>query len=191
MRPPLDDLDQPRFPEGNPIYVFYDTEFTDLNLAPDLLSIGLVAGSSDQELYIEIADADRRKSSEFVREVVLPLFGLHDPQILRRAAAAARIEEWLDELRSGDRTRPIVMVSDSPMDWQHLLDLFVLMPSELPWARQANITGHLVYAYMHSGRQNAAFDEALEDYFRRHREQHHALVDARALKAAFFEARFS
>lgn len=60
----------------------------------DLLSIGLVVADIDAELYIEIADADVRASSDFVKETVLPLFGRHSPEVPTRAAAAARIEAW-------------------------------------------------------------------------------------------------
>ena len=175
----------------DPLIVFYDTEFTDLGVSADLLSIGLVAADTDDELYIEIADAARAMSSEFVREVVLPLFGKHDPQILRRAGAAARIEQWLDALRERDRERPILMLSDYTGDWFHLLDLFTTMPGEFPWPRQMNLSAQLVQNHLLSGRQNCAFDEAQEDYFRRHGDRHHALVDARSLKSAWFESRFA
>lgn len=174
-----------------PIYVFLDTEFTDLGMSADLLSLGLVARDSENELYIEIADAERRQSSTFVLDEVLPLFGKHNPQVLRRVGAAARIEGWLDEIRDGNREVPIVLLSDYSGDWMHLLDLFVLMPGERPWPRQFNVSGQMVQSYLLSGRQSFAYEEAVADYFRRHGDQHHALVDARAMKHAWFESRFT
>ena len=176
---------------GDPITVFYDSEFTALSPDADLLSIGFAASDSDAELYIEIEDADLATASPFVREVVLPLFGQLDPEVLTRDAAATRIETWLDELREGDRQRQIVMVSDSPLDWQFFLELFVPMPGKPTWASETNVVGRMVQHLLGSGRQQAAFAEALEDYFRRHKGRHLALVDARALKSAYFESRFT
>jgi hypothetical protein len=175
---------------SEPLIVFYDTEFTDLGMSAELLSIGFVAADTNGELYIELADADRRGSSSFVREVVLPLFGRHNPQILRRAGAAAKIEAWLDGLREGNRERPILLLSDYGGDWMHLLDLFVTVPGEFPWPRQMNLSAQLVQNHLLSGRQNYTFDETQVDYFREHGDQHHALIDARAMKAAWFESRF-
>ncbi len=172
--------------------VMYDCEFTDLAPDSDLLSIGLVAADSGAELYIELLDADVRLSSDFVRAEVLPLFGRHKPEILLRDDAAARIEAWLDDLRSGDRQRQVVMVSDSQWDWRHLLELFgAPMPGQPPWAREVNVVGRLVNHMLGTGRQTNAFDQELERYHGRHGERHHALVDARALRSAYWESRFS
>lgn len=193
MRPDLSLLDLPPDPpsSGEPVTIFYDCEFTDLTTDADLLSIGFAASDCDAELYIEIEDAELATSSLFVREVVLPLFGKHNPEVLTRDTAATRIEAWFDELREGDRQRPIVMVSDSPLDWQFLLELFVTMPGQPPWTSDVNVIGRMVQHILGSGRQQAAFAEALESYFRCHKGRHHALVDARAIKAAYLESRFS
>jgi hypothetical protein len=171
--------------------IFIDTEFTDLNSDSDLLSIALVASDYDSELYVEISDANRALASPFVRTEVLPLFGQHNPEVLTREAAAARIQEWLDDLRDGDRSRQIVALSDSSWDWQHLLELYITMPGEEPWARTFNVVGRMVNSLLESGRQIAAFDVALEHYHQQHNQRHHAMVDARALKTAFWESRLS
>lgn len=172
--------------------VFYDCEFTDLTPDSDLLSIGFVAADVHLELYIELLDADVRRSSDFVRSEVLPMFGRHNPKVLTRSDAPARIEAWLDDLRSGDRQRQIVMISDSQWDWQHLLELFgAPMPGQPSWAHAFNLIGRMVQMMLGSGRQMSAFNEELERYHGRHGERHHALVDARALKSAYWESRFS
>lgn len=194
-RPDFDLLDLPPDPpsSGEPVTIFYDCEFTDLAPDSDLLSIGLVAADADvhSELYIELLDADVRQSSDFVKAEVLPLFGRHNPEVLTRSNAAARIEAWLDDLRSGNRQRQAVMISDSPWDWQHLVELFgAPMPGRQPWTREVNVVGRLVQQML-GGRQQQAFVEEQEAYFRRHEGRHHALVDARALKAAYWESRFS
>jgi hypothetical protein len=192
-RPDFDTLDLPPDPpsSGEPVMVFYDSEFTAISPDADLLSIGFAASDSDAELYIEIEDADLATASLFVREAVLPLFGRHNPEVLTRDAAAARIEAWFDGLREGDRQRQIVLVSDSPMDWQLFIELFVTMPGKPPWTSEINVVGRMVQHLLGSGRQQAAFAEALEIYFRQHKGRHHALVDARALKSAYWESRFS
>jgi hypothetical protein len=193
-RPDFDLLDLPPDPPsaGEDVVVFYDCEFTDLTSDSDLLSIGFVAADVHSELYIEILDADVRLSSDFVRQEVLPLFGRHRPEVLTRDAAAVRIVAWLDDLRSGDRQRQVVMVSDSQWDWQHLLELFgAPMPCQQPWTQVVNVVGRMVQMMLGSGRQMGAFNEELERYHRRHGERHHALVDARALKSAYWESRFS
>ncbi len=171
--------------------VFYDSEFTAISPDADLLSIGFAAADSDAELYIEIEDANFAIASLFVRTEVLPLFGRHNPEVLTRDAAAARIEAWFDGLREGDRQRQIVLVSDSPWDWQLFIELFIPMPEQAPWTSEVNVVGRMVQHLLGSGRQQAAFAEALEIYFRQHKGRHHALVDARALKAAYWESRFS
>ena len=192
-RPSFDLLDLPPDPpsSGEPVTVFFDTEFTAISPDADLLSIGFVVIDSDAELYIEIADANRAIASHFVRTEVLPLFGRHNPEVLTRNAAAARIEAWFDELREGDRQRQIIMVSDSPMDWQLFHELFIPLPGQAPWTSEVNAVGRMVSMLLDSGRQHQAFTEGQEAYFRCHKGRHHALVDARALKAAYLESRFS
>jgi hypothetical protein len=193
MRPDFDTLDLPPDPpsDGEPVTVFYDCEFTDLTSDADLLSIGFAAADSDAELYIEIEDANRAIASHFVRTEVLPLFGQHYPEVLTRDQAAVRISEWLDSLRDGDRQRQIIMVSDSPLDWQFFLELFIPMPGQPPWASDFNVVGRMVQHLLGSGRQQAAFAEALENHFRCHKGRHHALVDARGLKAAYWASKLS
>lgn len=171
--------------------VFYDCEFTDLSPASRLLSIGLVVADSDAELYIEIEDVDREAGSDFVKETVLPLFGRHAPEVLTRVDAAARIEAWLDSARGGDQQRQIQMIADSSWDWCHFLGLFPApAPSEPVWAAEFNLVGRMVQQLLGSGRQMAGLNEAMETYHGQHKQRHHALVDARALKAAYFEASF-
>lgn len=187
MRPDLSLLDLPPDPPSSdaPVTVFYDCEFTDLTSDAELLSIGFVASDTAAELYIEIADANRAIASLFVREEVLPLFGRHNPEVLTRAEAAVRVAKWFDGLRDGNRDRHILLVSDSDVDWPFFQEL---IGGSGP--REINIVGRTVHMLC-SSRQLTVFTEELEAYFRRHKGRHHALVDARALKTAFLESRFS
>lgn len=191
-RPDFDLLDLPPDPPstGAPVMVFYDCEFTDISSASSLLSIGLVAADSDAELYIEIADVDVSVSSDFVKKTVLPLFGRHTPEILTRVAAAVRIETWLDTLRDGDRQRQIQMIADSSFDWDHFLVLFPVRSSlESAWAAEFNLVGRVAQHLLDLTGPDRTFESALAMYHRQHGEQHHALVDARALKAGWMAAK--
>lgn len=189
------------------IRVFYDTEFTTPGRDGDLISIGCVTENytnadgrrAHDRLYIEILDYDRSSMSSFVEQTVLPLLSLHNPERLTRDQAAVRVTQWLSDVRGGDLSLEVIMLSDSNFDWQHLLDLNVPMPGETPWARQQNIVGRLIQQELTSGRQQSAFNEELELYWKRRRflqaslpcgGQHNALEDALAIKAAFKEAHF-
>ena len=53
--------------------IFFDTEFTDLNIDPKLISIGLVS-EDGREFYAELSDTYVPKEcGDFAREAVLPL----------------------------------------------------------------------------------------------------------------------
>lgn len=113
-------LDAPPEPDshGEPVLVFFDTEFTDLT-SSELLSIGFTASEFEAELYIEIEGAwSHPGCTDFVRQAVLPLFGRHNPETLSQEFAADRIESWFDELRDGNRRRGILLASDSGIDQQ-------------------------------------------------------------------------
>jgi hypothetical protein len=187
-RPDLDTLGHPL----DPVTVFYDCEFTDLTSDSDLLSIGFVACDFEAELYIEVSDANFALASLFVGTEVLPLFGRHTPEVLTRAAAATRIKIWLDGLREGNRGRQIILVSDSQWDWAHFLQLFPPpLPGQIPWAKDFNLVDQMVQRMLGSSGQMTNFEEEIESYHRTNRERHHALVDARGLRAAFLESSFS
>ncbi|HEY6896150.1 MAG TPA: hypothetical protein VI279_02730 [Rhodocyclaceae bacterium] len=159
--------------------VFLDCEFTDLAVGAELLSIALVDHYSDRELYIVISDADRERSSAFVREGVLPLIERHTPEVLSRKDAAARITQWLDELRVGADSRRVVALADSDWDWDLLVQL-----QGADWPQIAEVVGCQIQETMSPSRLSAFFME-VDAYHLRHQEHHHALVDARALKSAW------
>lgn len=182
-RPDFDLLDLPPDPPSDgqaPILILYDCEFTDFSPNAELLSIGLVAADTDAELYIELFDSLRTTSSDFVRETVLPLFGRHNPEVLTRAEAAVGILDWLEGVREDAGRRQVVVVADSPWDWQFFEELFPRLPPDL--------TGRLVWHLIEPvPLQN--FYVVMERHYVEHGERHHALVDARALKAGLLAAR--
>lgn len=166
--------------------VFYDCEFSDLSSDSALLSIGLVAADGDAELYIEIADVDRETTSDFVKEAVLPLFGRHAPEVLSKAAAAVRIETWRDTARGSDRQRQIQMIADSSFDWDHFLALFPMRPLREPaWAAEFNLVGRMAQHLLDLSGPDQTSNVAMAMCHQQHGEQHHALVDARALKTGW------
>ena len=124
------------------VRIFLDTEFSSLNEAErDLIALALVSESTDDALYIVLANGwDKREVSPFVRDTVLPMLTRYGPEVLTRAAAAARIEEWLDARRP---------------DPEYAAELEALF---LRRAHALRIRGG---------------------------ERHHALVDAKMMKAAF------
>lgn len=187
-RPDFDLLDMPPEPPstGKPITVFYDCEFTDLASDSELLSVGFVVSDLETELYIEIADANLETASEFVRKEVLPLFGKFNPEILTRNNAARRIAVWLDELRQGDRCRQIILVSDSTWDWEHLDRLFGQVYGQTSWSMRLNVVGRTVEQLVDFSPRIPGLSEQIEKYHRKHGFRHHALVDARALKSAYW-----
>lgn len=189
-RPDFDLLDLPPDPScaGKSVTVFYDTEFTDLKSDSDLLSIAFVADDVNAELYIEIADANLANASDFVRSEVLPLFGKFSPEVLTRNNAAVRIEAWLDGLREGNRDQQIIMVSDSSWDWQHLCELLGQLSGQASWSQAFNVIGRTVQQMIGEPGQIASINEKIDAYHRHHGLQHHALVDARALKMAYQES---
>lgn len=138
------------------------------------------------ELYIEIADANLETASEFVRKEVLPLFGKFNPEVLTRNNAATRIAARLDELRQGDPCRQIVMVSDSTWDWEHLARLFGQVPGQTSWSLRLNVVARMVEQVIDCSQQITGFSELIEKYHRQHNFRHHALVDPRALKSAYW-----
>lgn len=171
------------------VAVFLDTEFSSLNeVERDLISIALVAESTDDALYIVLANGWQKEAvSPFVRDTVLPLLTRYDPELLTRAAAAARIEEWLEGRRPDPETS-ILLLSDSGIDAQELEGLF-----EPGWAQQKAVAWRHVGTELENADSISRFRDELDALFLRRGhalrieggEQHHALVDARMMKLAF------
>lgn len=169
--------------------IFIDTEFTTISLdsGPDLISIGFVdADDPSAHLYVELTDGWRKdECSTFVLMTVLPLLGRHNPELLSRAQAAARIEKWLHERRGGDASTQIACLSDSDLDWQFFRGLYFRRDGD--WAAQNNIVGRLVNSEFEDRTNgNILVQEGMLRFWeRRENERHHALIDALALHAGW------
>ncbi len=162
--------------------VFFDTEFTtldELNEQPEPISIGLVA-EDGREFYVELNDTwTREMCSYFVLDTVLPLLEGGECRMFE-AQAAVRMREWVESL--GDEGEEVVFFTDSSYhDWRWVVRLF---ENYNQWPRNMlRECGNLWYAFELASEE---FEAAIKRYWAEHRSerQHHALDDARALRAA-------
>lgn len=140
-------------------YIFLDSEFSSL-VQPELISIGAVATDATA-FYAEVRGWNPERSTDFVRQVVVPLL---DGDAVTHEVAAEAFTAWLDE-RSG--RAPTTIVSDSGFDRWAMAELLGRedLPPGVEWKRVAVAYGEL--------------DNATRELNLR---RHHALDDARALR---------
>lgn len=158
------------------IPVFFDTEFTSLEVNAELISIGLITASG-QEFYAEQA-VDPSKCSSFVIETVLP--HLDGSSHMTFQALAVKLKAWIEAMET-----EVVLISDNlVIDWPFIFDLFEAhgYPRNLK-------QGEPISFWIPKDKEKL-FDQALEDYWLEHSsERHHALVDARSLHYAWSKVR--
>ena len=149
-------------------YVFFDSEFTRF-LEPELISIGAVATDATA-FYAELRGWSPERTSDFVRQVVLPLL---DGDAVPPEMAAEAFAAWLDE-RAG--RAPTTLISDSAFDRWAIAELLGSedLPAGVEWKR-------LAVAY-------EELDQATQALGLR---RHHALDDARALRHLLLDAQAS
>jgi hypothetical protein len=142
------------------MYVFADCEFTDF-IECELISIALVTADG-REFYAELSDYDDTTCSTFVREAVLPQLGRWPERIFTRNALRNALLGWLGTFGGGS-----VCVDDAT-DWDLLLDVV----GDTPTGWHGVLVGQLI-------------DQTRrESFFAQHGGRHHALYDARALRAS-------
>ncbi|TYK74121.1 hypothetical protein FSY45_19970 [Comamonas sp. Z1] len=153
--------------------IFLDTEFTRLD-RPDLISIALIA-EDGREFYAERTDYDPRQCSEFVRAHVLPLLGRVEGSGSTRMELTNRLRTWIAQF-----SEPAIYVFDSPKDW-HLLAVAMLgRPQKNPpgdFGKQRFLDSSV---FTHE-----AFKKASNSSYSPDLPEHHALADARALRAGY------
>lgn len=145
--------------------IFVDTEFTSL-AEPYLISAGLVA-EDGRELYFELTGVSPAVCApSFVQEVVVPLL---DGPLLTPSQAADQVAEFLAPYES------VTLFCDAPRYDVELLRPF--LPGRLAWSFAVpsfeTEADELAYQEAH----NQAFVDGLR--------RHHALDDARAIRAAW------
>lgn len=165
-----------RVPSSPPktAYLFLDTEWADSN-GNDLVSLALISDDGEHTFY-----AERKVLSDspttFVKEVVYPL--------LDRGPAALT-----DEALSGQLRAFLGRLPDSFVLFDHENDGRLLILALSAPAADSSHELSAIKSRMTKVIREGAFSEYFEEYFatnhwaRMHR--HHALVDARALRAAW------
>jgi hypothetical protein len=162
------------------VQIFIDTEFTTLSHAANLLSFGAVS-EDGREFYCELDPLPLEECSGFVREIVLPLFE-DGTATCPRGEFGARLGAWLCQF-----AEPLLLCDS---DW----DIYVVRAA-LGGERErrpglATVPGPggkvdfmLLTLAPLAGQELALFQEAVQRHFAGDRRQHHALVDARAMRA--------
>lgn len=157
--------------------IYLDTEFSSLS-APALLSIGLVADDGS-ECYGELA-ADRLPVNAFVRQKVLSQWGRMSGSAASTAQLGIRVSAWLSKLGGNS----INVVYDYDADFELLQS--ALRAAGL-WSRWSGVLRPFKVGYL--ARQPIS-NEAMDlswTHSSRHDDihRHHALADARALRAGY------
>lgn len=164
--------------------VFLDTEFTNF-VDSELLSLGLVTfGPNQREFYVEldlstrIGRARRSDSSKFVKyRGVLKQLGRVQGATADEIGMGLRVGLWLLEL-AREASERIEVAFDYPTDW-------ALQGAGL-WERVREVLVPVNVAAPYSSREGAlAADDAYRTMSSRGLNQHHALADAHALRAAY------
>ena len=153
--------------------VFLDTEFTNF-VRPDLISIGLAA-EDGREFYAERTDYCRDECSDFVCETVLPLLGRVPRAACRRPELTRRVRNWFEALQE-----PATIIFDYERDWLLLADACLGREHQKPLAN--------VGETIHLGRfsiTHPLFEQAQNYTYTQDWPPHHALADARALRAGY------
>jgi len=159
------------------MYVFFDTEFSNLFADADLVSIGMVA-QSGETFYAESNEADMAFASEFVLEVVAPL--LDAPARFTLDEIGQQATAWLAQFGS------VTLLTDSPdYDWRFVQRIF----RNVGWP--ANLRHH-------PGNLNSVMAPAVDQFYQnavaRHQKTlrvHHALDDALANLRAYQDTRLA
>jgi 3' exoribonuclease, RNase T-like len=159
--------------DGVVVLVFLDTEFTDF-VKPDLISIALVA-EDGREFYAERTDYRHDDCNDFVRETVLPLLGRVHGAACSRSKLTKRLHGWFDLL-----PEPAIIVYDFETDWGLLADAMLGHTDSKPPANFGEPL-HLE----NSSITHPVFERAQNYTYIQDWPPHHALADARALKAGY------
>ncbi len=138
--------------------LYLDTEFTQLSIDRELISLALVAADG-AEFYVELLDGwSEEACSDFTREIVLPQLDLQRFGVSRQEATL-QLQSFLQQ------QGPVEIVGDAlRWDWPLLLDLLGAsgLPDTVVGCREVDLSG-------------LADDQGAEE------PPHHALLDARLI----------
>ncbi len=168
--------------------VFLDTEFTDL-VKPELLSIGLVS-EDGQEFYVELDLTDEAgqktlaKASEFVRHNgVIDQWGKVPGASATAWEMGRRTGEWFLSL-AGDSSQRIDVAYDYTEDFQ-LLGKAIRKAGIWEDRLEALLRPVNINAMVRNVDGERAKEESLKTSSLQGLQKHHALADARALRASY------
>jgi len=156
------------------VNVYFDTEFTQFRDAR-LLSIGFVS-DDDRELCIEVHDHQRwREANDFCKSAVIAQFGsIPALRVSTDREVGNLVADWFSTL-----SEDLTLAYDYKTDWR-LLESCLLASGHWP-ALSASVRAMNVADYANSDACLAAQESYFEGLSLPGR--HHALVDARALRA--------
>lgn len=176
---------------------FLDTEFTGLLADPKLLSVGIVLGAGqgnakDSEFYAEVTDRERlHAASWFVLDAVLPQFGKVPGAACPYTELGARLRTFFTNLaHSLTPGEDLEVAFEFDLDW--VLVERAIADADADATRPTPITAavHPVNVYDIAG--FGPGKRAATAYFSAQRlaplSRHHALCDARALRASYAAA---
>jgi hypothetical protein len=179
MHTNTDSHDTSATPSPEQRVVFIDCEFTDL-VDPRLLSIGLVCDDG-REPYVELAgDSYLVDASTFVLDTVVLQLGLIPHAVATQIELGKRVGAWL--LGLGDPSITVCYDYHADMD---LLEAMLL--SAGLWTRLSPVLKptHVGYLIGESGVESAMEASWTATFAADGVDRHHALADARALRAGY------
>lgn len=159
--------------------LFIDCEFHAFE-APRLLSIGPV-GDDGRQLYVELSAASALlDASEFVRESVVPQLGLMPHRVATQPELGRRVGEWL----LGHGEEPVAVHYDFHTDFD-LLEESLKLAGFWESMKDSLIPTHIGYLIGQPDVEQAMERSWADSFAADGILRHHALADARALRAGF------
>jgi len=152
--------------------IFFDIEFTDLAVDPQLISIGLVSEDGTREFYAELSDTwQRAEVGEFARTAVLPQLECRPEVRLTMAELRVQLGQWIQAFE-----QPVQLATDSmSWDWPWIHEIFDELTLWPP-----NLDGKPLLLTMSDLNDYDKFIETVEKAFADGLRRHHALDDAKA-----------
>ncbi len=157
------------------MFIFLDTEFTELGIDPKLISIGLVS-EDGREFYAELSDTyEQTDVGDFARKEVLPLLEGGSSR-MTMPELSLRLGNWLESFE-----QPVRLATDSvSWDWPWIQTLF-----SDSWTWPANLAQEPEILLFDADPVAKKFSEALQRAFAGGLRRHHALDDAKANRLAW------
>lgn len=147
--------------------IFLDTEFTSLNMDTELLSLGMI-DIHGETLYLERTDYRIEECSDFVKAVVLPLFGQYPDAQCSLSEFGPRISDWLCRGKESS-----VIAVDHSFDWTFFYE--AMFGCRWP----AGLAGRPLLV------EGLPFSERKAFHDEHGLPEHHALNDAKSLRHAY------